>query len=507
MENEHVELTEKAHRMLDDVKITPPELRIAEDRPPEVISKEILKQRLDGFQRSFVIEKNGLLFKTVKITNTPFEAVSYEEQNMAIGVRVTAVLSKEGENLINPEAVGSRDDVGAYAVNHEDGYAGFMACMQITVPLKNKEDCEKVSFVEGEVYTQYTAGYDVLPINREAVGQEVKFEELTFTISQYEKNYIQLTCSPKDQATYLIEAYTDKGERIAHDWVRYPVFKGGKLATEFSPDAIPKSKDIIEYVYTFIFYGAIDKAELYIQKIEEAHWLPFKTPEIVDPFNWDDFKKIGAGPSYFSPETRFQSLPDEEIENSIRCKFTRSDALLELNEAEITVILPKTHNMALGSFHFKNVTIEIQDGKFEELSFDRSAKCITGFCRKGTGDEVLEIKPGETRFKGEVGVRYPAEIEWVRFSKDKLEHEGHKVEFDGGFLLYKKPVGYVPVKFNEKVAGYVVRCFDANGNRLSILRISYIGQERSWKVDDSGDVGVGVWGASIMLKLRCAIDG
>ena len=482
-------LTEKALNAIIELETNPPEFILDESIPLDVFSDAEIQKREADFIRSFYIDPEKLSFKSISITNTPFLAMSTEQQNMGICVRVTDAISNSGENLINPNSIKSNVKFSTYYINHDAGYAGDMSCQPTPVYLNHENYFDNVSYVKGEVRVEYNPGYDVLPIKVENVGKEETFEELSYTISKYEKNYLQLTCTPENTIGYKIKAYNADNQRIKGTWVRYPVFKDDKISPDFSLDSLPteSESEIIKYIYTFTFYGPIERAELYIKKLEVAKWVPFTTPAILKGENWDDFKSIGFGPSNATTKPNFPKENDQSIIDLINCKYTLCDSLMEAGEPEISVILPDTLNVQLSNFNFENVFFTDNDGEFKSVDFNYSSNCIIDFTfeDKDYDENEVAIVPGKTCFKGKVIVDYPSHIEWVMFSKKQPEHDGHKIIFNGGLIEYLIPNSYNPIEFNNLIPGTILRCFDKDMNLLCISKIGDFSNNK---------LKVGVWG-------------
>ena len=471
---------------------------------PEVLSQDEEKRRLDAFQNSFYINPDKYTFKHIEVFNTSFLTISREDQNMAIGPRFTAAYSNSGENLIDTDAIQSRDDARAYYVNHEDGFAGFMACMSSNIALKEPERWRDVAYVEGEVYVSYTPGSDVLPLSFNDGGQTKTFEELSITVNCIEPHRVQLMVKPESVADYDIAAYDDQGRLLARNWSRYPVFEGDMLAKDFTEENLPEEDKIKHYIYCFHLKGQASKIDLYFSKIKQSHWLPFKAPGLMMNPDWDDFKTVDRGPSYYSPPIDYYDFSEQELIDQIQCVFARSEALMELNTAEIKVELPEVHNTNIADFKFKEVCVsESEDAELQPVDFDYSSQCITDFSVKfgKYGKKKIEGVPGKTRFKGAVVVNYPASMEWITLSKENPStDDGHKVEIDGGLVTYTPPEEFRIGRISKTFISHYFKAFDKAGRQLKIEKSNWYRSEPIksgvWET-----VKLGVWGQVAYIEL------
>ena len=482
-----LKVTEKSLDLLAEYQ-HPQGLEKAQTPVPEVVSEEEVKHRLAMFQQSFYISEFDFGFEKVKVINSHFITVSKLKKSMAIGPRFTAALSSTGENLIAPDAITARTDIEAYYVKHEDGYAGVDSCFGDTIVLEKNDAWKDVETVEGEVYVKCDTGYEVLAISADQSETSIEYDGLEITLTEFGKHHILLSVTPENAYGYKIEAYDQEGNRLANSRARHPVYADGKLAADFNEQTLPESSNIDHYIYSYGFKGEIARAELYIPARMQTHWLPFKTPAVPKDNELEDYTTIGKGPSFNADIVKYEILSDEDTMAAIQCELASSAALLELNKAELTVMLPQTFNTDLAELQFEDVmVIEKLGAEAVELEYYRSARSIRSFT---VPDEEcirrnLEVVPGETRFTGKAIVDYPAEIEWVTLTPaNPCTADGHRVSFDGGLLAYTAPEGYQKLKMDSSLQAYFIKAMHKDGSQLRIRKVS-----------DGPVVSIGVLGA------------
>jgi len=476
---------------------------LAKNETPEIVSEKLEKQRMDGFLQALYIDSHSLNFSTLKVKFGNFIAISRENKNMSIAVRLTKIVSIDGSNLIDPDTVPDRDDMGAYYINHSNGFAGFMSCMDPpSLNLIEGGLMADIDHVEGEVYVGYTPGYDVCRVNASQVGELIKYLDVEFCIPEFGKRYVILSMTPEHLMGYKVEAYNKNSERLeCEHWARHPIFNDEKTALDFTEASLPDKSEIIKYAYCFLFNGDVDYVDVYLPKHEKSGWHPIKTTRCL-PYSpdWDYFKKATEGPiDVIEPGFEFQPYTEDELNSLIHCDFKYEEGN-SLNQLILDVVFPRAINSNFTKSQFVELTIS-KDKKSPEipLSFEYNYT-RTGICNlQGHRNEVgerenIEIIPDSSIIRGKIVVDYPAVFEWVEIGKSNpLAIDGHSVEFDGGLVSYKKPEGYTLQKLSSEILHQFILPYNKNGELLKI--------EKFDTFYDGDKINFGVWGTVEYVKI------
>ncbi len=477
---QEVESLKKLEKMIAKSGVLLPE-KTSEYDVPEVLSSDELERRITAFQNSFYINSSKYKsFKSVDIKYANFKTITRNSENMAVGFRWLEVMTKEKKNIINPESIVARDDVGGYYVNHNNGVTDHMSMFfGSDIYIKEELAGPELDYVVGEAKLNFYPGYEKVELTKKDVGKlhKTKVVGAELTLVAFDKSYVSVSFDYEKYKNFIIYGYNKSGEFLSYDELETAYYyEGGKTATDFSEETIPDEDATQKAVFHAMFNGEIDKIELYFRKDREERFVPIKAiNDPTDNMGIDDYSTVTQGPTtevYTRANYQSTTIKDQIKETLV--SFDRSRALMGFNTPELTIHFSDLANSEYARSTYSDLMLKQgSDSNYVPLDFSTRINGVIDTFRVKTVDsngyeqkKTAELIPGKTTVRGIVRVDYPTEIEWVEVKTGTSTLLGnHKVTIEGGLVSYYPPKGYELPSITWGVAG-LIRAFDKDGREL-----------------------------------------